>query len=231
MAQQPAKLTSHHTQKLLQTSRLGHAAHTYLTTHAMSQVHPEVSGAATLDFKDCSYAVKVKSGGQKTTKTLIRECSASVPAGSVLAIMGPSGAGKTTLLSLLTLDRVGGSPHGHVTLNGNAFTLSLYQKHAAVVQQLDFHWGFLTAREHLLYAASLFQSFQGAPLSTYVDILLTDTGLSDCQHVKAGNMFLKGLSGGQRRRLSLAIALCKKPHVTPPPTLSPRLPPRAYSFP
>ena len=72
---------------------------------------------ATFNFKECSYTIKVK----KAQKELVRACSASVPAGQVLAILGPSGAGKTTLLSLLSLDKIGGSPTGAVTLNGYPF--------------------------------------------------------------------------------------------------------------
>jgi len=41
-----------------------------------------------------------------------------------------------------------------------------------------------------------------------VDELLITMGLEICQHTYVGNEFLKGLSGGQRRRLSLAVALC-----------------------
>ena len=98
--------------------------------------------------------------------------------------------------------------------NGASQNLAVYKQHASIVQQTDFHWGFLTAREHLTHAMALYQpSLRGAGLEQAVDALLQETGLVDCQNVIAGNMFIKGLSGGQRRRLSLAVALCKKPHV------------------
>jgi ABC-type multidrug transport system ATPase subunit len=47
----------------------------------------------------------------------------------------------------------------------------------------------------------------------FVDDLLRDLGLESCQHTVCGNQFLKGLSGGQKRRLSLAVALTKHPLV------------------
>ena len=150
----------------------------------------------------------------KTDKVLISDCSASVPPGSVLALMGPSGAGKTTLLNELTLAKVGGTPTGTVTLAGHIFDMKCYQSYAAVVQQVDLLWPFLTAREHIVYATALYQSQMDAEhQAKWVDGLLLEVGLVDCQHVKAGNELFKGLSGGQRRRLSLAVALCKKPHV------------------
>ena len=122
------------------------ATSTMLTLH-MSQTN------------DARVQVPVKSGKlcAKTDKVLIRGCSASVPAGEMLALMGPSGAGKTTLLNLLTLEKGEGSPSGVITLNGHPFTLDVYQKYAAVVQQTDQLWAFLTAREHIEYATALYQ--------------------------------------------------------------------------
>ena len=170
------------------------------------------AAGAQLDFVDCSYTIKSKrkSDGQKT-KTLLANCSVSVRPGEVLAIMGPSGAGKTTLLNTLTLEPSGGTPYGSVTLNGNPFTLAVYKRHAAVVQQADSLWTFMTARDHVLYATRLYQPRREA--GAYADTMLKEMGLEGCQHVIAGNVFLKGLSGGQRRRLSLAVALTKEPSV------------------
>jgi ABC-type multidrug transport system ATPase subunit len=168
------------------------------------------------------YTVKVAAPGQKlppplgrgVEKTLITECSASVRAGEVLAVMGPSGAGKTTLLNVLTLERFGGVPTGTVTLNGRPFTAAAYREHAAFVPQTDQLWAFLTAREHVEYAVALYQpSLDATARAVMVEELLAETGLTGCQDTKAGNELLKGLSGGQRRRLSLAVALSKKPHV------------------
>ena len=144
-------------------------------------------------------------------KTLLDGCSATVRPGEVLAIMGPSGAGKTTLLNTLTLEPSGGKPFGTVTLNGQPFTLPVYKQHAAVVQQSESLWTFLTARQHIVYAVRLYQPLRDA--DAYVDSVLKEMGLVSCQHVKAGNQFFKGLSGGQRRRLSLAVALTKEPSI------------------
>ena len=118
------------------------------------------------------------------------------------------------LLNLLTLERGSGTPSGTVTLNGHAFTLDVFRKHAAIVNQTDQLWAFLTAREHLEYATALYQpSVTASERRASVDRLLADTGLEVCQHTKAGNELFKGLSGGQKRRLSLAVALCKSPRV------------------
>ncbi|KAL3921045.1 MAG: hypothetical protein SGPRY_005037 [Prymnesium sp.] len=165
---------------------------------------------ATLDFTDISYTVKTKKG----VKTLLRDCSASVPAGEVLALMGPSGAGKTTLLNVLTLTPSGGTAYGTITLNGNPFTLSVYKKYGASVAQQDTLWAYLTVKEHLLYTVKLMQPLmEGDKRAGLVEDVLNATGMEGVKDVKAGNQFFKGLSGGQKRRLSLGVALCKKPHV------------------
>ena len=174
---------------------------------------------AVLTFKDCAYVVKLRKrgpGGERT-RLLLEGCSARVPAGEVLALMGPSGAGKTTLLNMLTLEKSGGTPSGSISLNGHPFTFAIYQRHACYVTQTSQLWPFLTVREHLSFAAALYQpSVRTADtdiVSFYIDKLLKETGLEDCQETRAGNEIFKGLSGGQKRRLSLAVALCKRPHV------------------
>jgi len=151
--------------------------------------------------------------GHWRRKLLLRDVCASVGAGHVLAVLGPSGAGKTTLLSLLTLDRgVSGVPRGTLTLNGTPLTPELFGRYCAVVTQHDEHWPFLTARDHLSYAVAMYRpdlSWRERERKTVH--LLEATGLSACQHTRAGSSSVLGLSSGQRRRLSLALALAKQP--------------------
>jgi ABC-type multidrug transport system ATPase subunit len=172
-------------------------------------------------FTNCSYTVKVLPNGQSLgsaasaycTKTidrvLLRDISCVANGGEVLAIMGPSGAGKTTLLRMLTLERAMGSPFGNVTLNGHQFTVDLYTKYCAMVEQKDTLWEFLTAREHLEYGIAFCSAARDAEgKKERCNELMRQTGLESCQVTRAGR-----LSGGQRRRLSLAVALAKEPLI------------------
>ena len=181
-----------------------------------------MAAPASFVFDQCSYTVettlegkpKVAPCGASKTKPLLKGIQANVSAGSVLAIMGPSGAGKTTLLNMLTLEKKGGAPCGTVTLNGHPFTLDLYKKNCAYVQQNDALWACLNARDHLGYAYALFQpELSKAERKKKIDEMLDTLGLTSSQHVKAGNQFFRGLSGGLKRRLSIGIALAKQPLV------------------
>ena len=172
-----------------------------------------------LAFVNCALHIKVDANGKasrfgKQTRPLIWNISGSVMSGEVLAIMGPSGAGKTVLLNLLTLEDGPAEPTGSVTINGRPLTMFLYPKYCAFVPRHDLLWAMLTARQHLEHAYALYRpELQGKARTTAVDDLLEATGMVSAQHTRAGNQFIKGLSGGQKRRLSLAIALVKQPKV------------------
>jgi len=164
-----------------------------------------------LTFVDCSFTVKAKGGEDKV---LLNGVSGQVKAGEVCAIMGPSGAGKTTLLNMLTLEAMGGTTNGKVTLNKQTFDKAAFTKHAAYVPQTDQLWTMLTCRQHVEYAMQLYQpSLSAEERRVACDELLRELGLTSCQHTIAGNALIKGLSGGQKRRLSLAVALAKRPSV------------------
>uniref|UniRef100_A0A7S0ZUN7 ABC transporter domain-containing protein n=1 Tax=Noctiluca scintillans TaxID=2966 RepID=A0A7S0ZUN7_NOCSC len=172
------------------------------------------------DFRDCSFAVQTKANGQPlwshhlapclrtTEKFLLKDISATVRSGEVLAIMGPSGSGKTTLLNMLSFEHIAGKGSGRVSLNGKILTPATYIEHCAMVKQLDALSPYLTVRENILYALDLCQPSRN---SKDTDYLLDHLGLRSCQDVRVGNHIVKGISGGQKRRLSIALALAKKP--------------------
>jgi len=178
-----------------------------------------------LSFDSVRYTVKTSATGKPAgpldkfkgatvDKDLLKDISGSVTSGHVLAILGPSGAGKTTLLNMLTLEKKGGVPVGRIKVNGKPFTISKYNEIAAYVEQFDTLWASLTVREHLKYAMELYQpGLSAAEREDAIAKLVKDVGLEDQMDVKAGDVFQRGLSGGNKRRLSIAVALAKKPSV------------------
>ena len=158
-------------------------------------------------FEDIKYTVPVKGAD----KQILKGISGVVRSGEVLAVMGPSGAGKTMLLNVLTLVPGPGVRTGTVTLNGTQLSERAFRKNSAVVTQADQQWAFLTCEETVQYAADLYSDASATERSGEVETLLELMGLRACRETKVGNQFMAGLSGGQRRRLSLATAVIKDP--------------------
>jgi len=182
---------------------------------ACSEKHDKYSGRAVLNISKARFTVTQKSWCKTVgKKDIIKGVSISMKSGETLAVMGPSGAGKTTFMDLLTLEGSGGVRTGYVDLNGEPITQEVFKRCCAYVPQHDSGWAFLTCRETLEYAASFYTTEGGAKQrEERVQELLKTMGLESCRDTKVGNEFLKGLSGGQRRRLSLAVAFLKDPLV------------------
>jgi ABC-type multidrug transport system ATPase subunit len=110
------------------------------------------------------------------------------------------------LINALTLDAFYGRPIGSVTLNGIPLTDEIFKQHCYVVVQHDKHWPYLTCRETLRYAAELYDVAAPADIDGVVDEIIAKMGLAICRDTRNAR-----LSGGQRRRLSLGVALLKQP--------------------
>lgn len=85
-------------------------------------------------------------------------------------------------------------------------TDKMFKTHSYVVVQHDKHWPYLTCRETLLYAAELYDVADKADMPIVVNEIITKMGLDVCADTRNAR-----LSGGQARRLSIAIALLKQP--------------------
>ena len=142
------------------------------------------------------------------------QISAFVSSGEILAILGPSGSGKTTLLNALTLEPGPGATSGAFAVDGNPVDASTFIKYCAYVPREDNLWATMTARAHISLAFKCYRpELAAAERAAKVDEILAVTGMESCQETRAGDALRPGLSGGQRRRLSLAIALIKQPKL------------------
>jgi ABC-type multidrug transport system ATPase subunit len=126
------------------------------------------------------------------------------PAGSLTAILGPSGSGKTTLLDFVTGNMSGGvKAKGEVSFDGTL----------AYVPQQDHLHGFYTPQSYMEHYARLSGQTVDEYTKANIDNMLGALGLSDCKDVRIGDIFLKGLSGGQKRRLSVALEANSSPKM------------------
>eukprot|EP00930_Biecheleria_cincta_P073146 TRINITY_DN60466_c0_g1_i1.p1 TRINITY_DN60466_c0_g1~~TRINITY_DN60466_c0_g1_i1.p1 ORF type:complete len:660 (+),score=105.20 TRINITY_DN60466_c0_g1_i1:27-1982(+) len=149
----------------------------------------------------------------KQPRIILNNISFQVRSKEVLAIMGPSGAGKTQLMNFITLENGPGVATGRVSLNGEKMTRELFRKFCTFVPQSDTHWAFLTCRETLQFAADFFLGASRNERTRAVDEMLERMGLLTCQNTRVGNQFIPGLSGGEKRRLSIGVALLKTPKI------------------
>ena len=132
--------------------------------------------------------------------------------GELLAIMGGSGTGKTTLLSLLN-----GSlkpQEGSITINGHDISEPKAKDLIGYVPQDDLLIEELTVYQNLWFTAKL--CFEGMPdedIDHRVMKTLKDLGLDAAQDLKVGSAINKYISGGQRKRLNIALELIREPAV------------------
>ena len=132
--------------------------------------------------------------------------------GELLAIMGGSGTGKTTLLSLLN-----GSlkpQEGSITINGHDISEPKAKDLIGFVPQDDLLIEELTVYQNLWFTAKL--CFEGMPdeaIDRRVMKTLKDLGLDAAKDLKVGSAINKYISGGQRKRLNIALELIREPAV------------------
>ncbi|KAL3930796.1 MAG: hypothetical protein SGPRY_001386, partial [Prymnesium sp.] len=156
--------------------------------------------------------------GQQAPRQLLRDVSGVFRSGAVTAIMGPSGSGKTTLLNLLSGRAKSGSFSGERSLNGAAFERGLYERKMRMqgyVLQEDAFFESLTVLEQALFACAL-KMPHSLPIEQRfecVTSMLVEMELVAIAHNKVGGTTFKGISGGQRRRLSVAMELLGEPSI------------------
>ncbi|XP_026212672.1 ATP-binding cassette sub-family G member 8 isoform X2 [Anabas testudineus] len=134
----------------------------------------------------------------------------------MLAIIGSSGCGKTSLLDIITCRDEGGKvKSGQVLINGKPNTPQLVKKSIAHVRQDDRLLPHLTVRETLVFVAKLRlpAHFTQAQREQRVDDVIAELRLRQCAHTRVGNDYVRGVSGGERRRVSIAVQLLWNPGI------------------
>ena len=138
----------------------------------------------------------------------------SVEEGKLIGILGASGSGKTTLLNLMSGVQIPTS--GTVKING----LDINKDYEAIegvlgyVPQDDLLIEDLTVFENLYYAAcQCFGKKTNEEITKLVNQTLANLGLSEKRNLKVGSPLNKVISGGQRKRLNIALELIREPSV------------------
>ena len=154
-----------------------------------------LAGSAKIDYVTAATRAKQQ-------KTILHSMFVKFPQGQATAILGPSGSGKTTLLDFLTGSISGGATaEGEVNLPGGS----------AYVPQDDTLHGFYTCNEYMRHYARLSGLEMNEETERKINDILESLGLSSHKDTIVGDLFLRGLSGGQKRRLSVALEALTSP--------------------
>ncbi|KDN36836.1 hypothetical protein K437DRAFT_48301 [Tilletiaria anomala UBC 951] len=150
---------------------------------------------------------------------ILRDVSGEIHPGSMLAILGPSGAGKTSLVDILAGRSKVGTISGTLTFTPDV-GVATSSNHAAdrmvaFVDQEDVLPAFSTVREALQLAAqlSLPENVPRHERHEIVNRVLLKLGLDGIAERRIGDAHRRGVSGGEKRRISIGIALVGQPKV------------------
>ncbi|GMM32133.1 hypothetical protein DAMA08_048780 [Martiniozyma asiatica (nom. inval.)] len=172
-------------------------------------------------LKDIDLSVNNKM--RRMDKKILHSVSAEFEAGKLNIIMGPSGSGKTSLLNYIS-GRLSSNLNTVYSSSGQIFLddvkiedpLVIKSVCSYVIQEDNHLLSSLTVKETLLFSARLRLSSLNLTkneVSLIVDDIILKMGLKDCINTLVGDELIKGISGGEKRRLSIAIQLLSSPKI------------------
>lgn len=147
------------------------------------------------------------------TKTILEDVSGEARDGEIMAVMGASGSGKSTLIDALANRMAKGSLKGAVTLNGETIESRLMKVISAYVMQDDLLFPMLTVEETLTFAAEfrLPRTLSKSKKKLRVQALIDQLGLRNAANTVIGDEGHRGVSGGERRRVSIGTDIIHDP--------------------
>ncbi|NXX42707.1 ABCG5 protein, partial [Tricholaema leucomelas] len=152
---------------------------------------------------------------KKWSRQILKDVSFHIESGQIMGILGNSGSGKTTLLDAVS-GRLGDKENffGEVYVNGHQLKREQFRDCFSYVPQSDTLLSFLTIEESLTYTALLtLQKCSNNLIKKKVDAVLAELSLSHIAGKMIGNRIFAGVSGGERRRVSIAAQLLQDPKI------------------
>ncbi|XP_076766313.1 ATP-binding cassette sub-family G member 1 isoform X2 [Xylocopa sonorina] len=173
---------------------------------SMSLSHLKRMASVNIAFDDLTYTVPYS---RKDTKVILRGISGQFKSGELTVIMGPSGAGKSTLLNILAGYMSSGSTTGRIIINGQTQDVNHLKKISCYIMQEDLVQPRLTVFEALQFAADLkLGNVLRKTKLTLIEEILNILRLNHARDVTTEH-----LSGGERKKLSIALELVNNPSV------------------
>ncbi|URE31363.1 ABC transporter G family member [Musa troglodytarum] len=165
-------------------------------------------------------AADEKAGNECQVRNVLQNVSCRAKPSEILAIVGPSGAGKSTLLEILA-GKISPWTPPTILINQRPVDRSNLRRISGYVTQKDTLFPLLTVRETLMFSARLRLGCGGggsglsqSQLSSRVESLLRELGLGRVADARVGDdARLRGISGGERRRVSIGVEVVHDPRV------------------
>ncbi|XP_026411855.1 ABC transporter G family member 20-like [Papaver somniferum] len=195
----------------------------------LEQQNKTISTPFVLQFNNLTYSINIrkeitirrmlcrKDTGTIDTlsrkKVLLNDISGEAREGEIFAILGPSGSGKTTLIDALANKISKKSLRGSVTLNGETLESAVLKSISAYVMQDDLLFPMLTVEETLMFSAEfrLPRSVSKSKKMARVQTVIEELGLRDAAKTLIGDEGHRGISGGERRRVSIGVGIIHDP--------------------
>ncbi|GER43020.1 ABC-2 type transporter family protein [Striga asiatica] len=180
------------------------------------EIFRNVNRPVVLKFNDVVYRAKTKNHGHPSNtddgeKLILKGITGIVRPGEMLAMLGPSGSGKTTLLTALGGRLPAG---GSITYNGRLFSNSV-RRSTGFVTQDDNLYPHLTVKETLVYTALLRlpRALGTTSKVQHAEAVMGRLGLHGCRDSLIGGAHKRGVSGGERKRVSIGQELLVDPSL------------------
>ncbi|XP_026447132.1 ABC transporter G family member 20-like isoform X2 [Papaver somniferum] len=161
----------------------------------------------------CQKAAKVIHAPSSEGKMLLNDMSGEAREGDILGILGPSGSGKSTLLDALANRISTESLKGSVTMNGEILEAGILKMISAYVMQDNLLFSMLTVKETLMFSAEfrLPRSTSKSKKMARVQAVIDELGLRNAVNTLIGDEGHRGISGGERRRVSIGVDIIHGP--------------------
>jgi ABC-type multidrug transport system ATPase subunit len=162
-------------------------------------------------FTNLSLSVKV---GKQSAK-VVDGVTGRIRAKTMTGILGGSGAGKTSLLNALCGRAYYGETKGTILVNGHKASIEEFKDSVGFVPQDDIVYSELTVRENLIFSGKfrLPKGTSTEEIEELADETLASLGLARVADSRVGDIRRRGVSGGERKRVSIGVELMALPSI------------------
>ncbi|KAK7410899.1 hypothetical protein VNO78_02104 [Psophocarpus tetragonolobus] len=185
-----------------------------IRTKARGQSFKILRKTPQLNREDCHEAEDEANVEQRScngVRHVLKDVNCIAKAGEILAIVGPSGAGKSSLLEILAGKS---SPQsGSILVNQEPVDKAQFKKFSGYVTQKDTLFPLLTVEETILFSAKLRLNLSQEQLWSRVKSVILELGLSHVARTRIGDDRVRGISGGEKRRVSIGVEAIHDPKV------------------